>query len=145
MRDRGGPDIALQALVYPALDATMSLSAASVHGAGYQLTAAMMRGYWANYIGSHGEPREPRLSPFFATDLRGVAPAYVVAAEFDPLVHEIEAFAARLQGADRLAALVRYDGVMHGFFAQAGRLSKAREAQAALCATVRTSVSAGRA
>jgi acetyl esterase len=141
LRDRGGPTIVLQALVYPALDATMALSGTSVHGSGFQLTTAMMRGYWANYIGRHGDPRDPRLSPIFARDLSGVPPAYVVTAEFDPLVHEIEAFATRLQAGGRLAALVRYEGVMHGFFAQAGRLSKAREAQASLCASVRRTVS----
>jgi acetyl esterase len=141
LRDEGSPALALQALVYPALDATMSLSRRSAHAMGYQLTSAMMAGYWAHYLGVAGDARDPRLSPFFAANLDGVPPAYVLTAQFDPLVHEIEVYAERLRQAGALAGLARYDGVMHGFFGQAGRLSKARAAQAELCARVRSAVS----
>lgn len=141
LRDAGGPTVALQSLVYPALDATMRWSAASPHGTGYQLTSAMMAGYWRNYVGGH-DPRDPHLSPLFAADLRGLPPAHIVTAELDPLVHEVDAFAERLEAAGLLHALSRYDGVMHGFFAQAGRLTKAREAQRAVCDVVRSAIRA---
>jgi acetyl esterase len=142
LRDSGGPPIALQSLVYPAIDATMRWSATSPHGAGYQLTSAMMAGYWRNYVGDH-DPRDPYLSPLFAADLAGLPPAHVVVAELDPLVHEVDVFAERLEAAGLLRTLSRYEGVMHGFFAQAGRLTKAREAQRTVCAVVRAAIGAG--
>jgi hypothetical protein len=52
---------------------------------------------------------------------------------YDPLAPEVEAYAARLAAAGRLAGLSRYEGVMHGFFAQAGRLAKPRAAQEEVC------------
>lgn len=139
----GGPTIVWQTLVYPAVDATMALLRAAPHGEGYQLTAAMMAEYWRHYIGD-ADPCDPLLSPLRAPSLDRVAPAHVVRAEFDPLGPEIDAYAERLAAAGRLARLSRYDGVMHGFFAQAGRLAKARAAQEEVCALLAEALSEDR-
>lgn len=138
----GGPALAWQVLVYPPLDATMALLERAPHGEGYQLTAAMMRDYWRHYVGDHADPHDPWLSPLHAPSVAAVAPAHVVVAEFDPLAPEVEAFAARLDSCGRLAALSRYEGVMHGFFAQAGRLAKARAAQGEVCARLARAIGA---
>lgn len=143
--EEGRPALAWQVLVYPAVDATMDLLQRAPHGEGYQLTASMMRAYWGHYIGGHADPRDKLLSPLHAPSLAGVAPAHVVVAEYDPLAPEVEAYAARLARAGRLAALSRYAGVMHGFFAQAGPLAAARAAQREVCDRLAVAMRGGKA
>lgn len=125
-----------QVLVYPCVDATMSLAAASPHGQGYQLTAAMMAYYWEAYCGP-ADRRDPGLSPLFAERLSGLPPALVVIAELDPLAEEGLAYAGRLRAEGVATELSVVPGVMHGFFAQAGALARARAAQAEVCAFLR--------
>ena len=132
----GGPRLELQTIVHPAVGATMALPPAAPHGEGYQLTAAMMAGYWRHHIGD-AAPRDPLPSPLHAPTLDRVAPAHVVRAEFDPLGPEIDAYAARLAAAGRLAGLSRRKGVMHGFFAHAGRVAKTRAQEEGGMPTVR--------
>jgi acetyl esterase len=60
----------------------------------------------------------------------------VVVAEFDPLADEGIAYGQRLQAAGIPVEITYYEGVMHGFFAQAGVLAKAREAQELACSRV---------
>lgn len=132
-RDRGGPAIRHQALVYPVVDATMRHDSYRRHATGYQLTSAAMAGYLANYMSPGLDPRTPRLSPLFAPTLVGLPPAHVVSAELDPLADEVAAYADRLEAAGLLLRHDRFDGAMHGFFGQAGVLAKARAAQAAVC------------
>ncbi|HEV2871047.1 MAG TPA: alpha/beta hydrolase, partial [Actinomycetota bacterium] len=50
-RDRGGPPIAFQLLVYPVLDAAADTASWRDHAEGFYLTAAGMRWYWDHYLG----------------------------------------------------------------------------------------------
>jgi acetyl esterase len=116
-RDAGGPALAFQLLIYPALDASCSSSSYASEGRGYRLTRELMAWYWGNYLGAAGDRGDPRVSPALAADLSGLPPALVVTAEHDPLRDEGEAYAARLLDAGVPAAAMRYGGQVHGFFA----------------------------
>lgn len=136
-RDGARRPIRRQLLVYPCVDATMSCDSVRRHATGYQLTSAMMARYLDYYCGGVADRRDPQLSPLFADDLTGLPPADVVIAALDPLADEGTAYARALSNAGVPTDLTIYDGVMHGFFSQAGVLTKARDAQGKLCAALK--------
>jgi acetyl esterase len=114
-RDRGGPPIAFQLLIYPATDMTRSLPSHTENGTGYLLDSDTMTWFLDNYL-DEPDRRHPDASPLFVDDLSGLPPALVVTAEFDPLRDEGEAYAARLAEAGVDVTVSRYDGMIHGFY-----------------------------
>lgn len=136
-RDRDGPRINRQVLVYPLVDAEMRHPSYKTHGEGYQLTSDMMSSYMDAYAPRGIDRKDPLLSPLRAPSLAGLPPAHVVIAEFDPLHDEIVEFAETLEKNGVPVRTSMYRGVMHGFFGQAGVLSKARAAQKAVCEDLR--------
>jgi acetyl esterase len=135
-RDRGGPEIALQLLVYPVTDAAMDTASFTENGDGYMLTAEGMHWFWDHYC-TVADRTDPRASPMRAPDLSGLPRALVMTAEYDPLRDEGEAFARRLQEAGVTAEVQRYDGLIHGFFSMGRMIPAARPGIEAACAALR--------
>ncbi len=123
-----GSALRCQLLIYPMIDATCGLSSYLEFASGYGPGAVDMQRGWLEYLPGGCDPRDPRVSPLFAEDLSGLAPALVLTAEYDTLRDEGEAFARRLAEAGTPATLCRYDGVIHGFITMAGVLTAARRA-----------------
>jgi acetyl esterase len=61
----------------------------------------------------------------------------VITAELDPLRDQVELFAARLAEAEVPTELVRFDGVVHGFFTRSDRFDAAGKAQALAASALR--------
>ena len=137
-RDQAGPAIAFQLLVYPVTDG-VNFNTASYHanGEGYLLTADSMQWFWNHYAPSVDDRRNPYASPLLANDLTNLPPALVMTAEFDPLRDEGEAYANALQAAGATVQLVRYDGFIHGFFAQTRTIAASRAAMGEACAALK--------
>lgn len=104
-----------QLLVYPVVDFDGSYPSMQENANGYFLEAATMSWFLSHYLGGR-DRSNPRVSPIRSSDLSGLPPALVVTAEFDPLRDEGEAYAHALQRAGVDVELVRYDGLIHGFF-----------------------------
>ena len=116
-RDRGGPEIALQALIYPVIDlASMETDSYRDNGEGYLLTADSLRWFRDHDVPDEVRRSEPYASPARAEDLSGLPPAFVATMEFDPLRDEGERYAELLQEAGGTATVRRYDGQIHGLF-----------------------------
>lgn len=115
-RDRGTPPLVLQLLVYPATDMHADTASHQEYAEGYLLTRDTIRWFRHHYLPPGADLSNPELSPLLALDLRGLPPALIVTAEFDPLRDEGEAYAARLRKARIPVELRRYDGMIHGFF-----------------------------
>src|SRR5829696_3058235 len=113
-RDRGGPAIAFQLLVYPVLDAAADTASWREYADGFYLTAAGMRWYWDHYLGG-ADGLAPDASPLRAAFAGGLPPALVVGASHDLLRDEGEAYAARLGEAGVDARAIRVPGMVHGF------------------------------
>ncbi|MBA3303964.1 MAG: alpha/beta hydrolase [Acidimicrobiia bacterium] len=123
-RDRGGPALAFQLLVYPATDHAYAFPSCTENGEGYFLTLDAMRWFSAHYLSEPGDGKDPLASPLLAEDLSGLPPALVITAEFDPLRDEGEAYAARLAEAGVKTEVHRYDGMIHGFLSMAVMLDQ---------------------
>src|SRR5881392_1691752 len=142
-RDRGGPPLVFQLLVYPVTDAPAANTGSYRENAeGYFLTARMMHWFWNHYCGKTPDLSDPYLCPLRARDLKHLPPALVVTAEFDPLRDEGEAYAARLREAGSQAHVKRYAGMIHGFFGMGPLLTKAREATKDAAEALRAAFSA---
>ena len=114
-RDRGAPRLALQLLIYPATDFTGSYASRERLGEGYLLTTAAQAWFHRHYLRSEADRGDWRVSPILAPSLRGVAPAWVLTAGYDPLCDEGEAYARRLADEGVAVATRRFDGQIHGF------------------------------
>jgi acetyl esterase len=115
-RDRNGPPIALQVLVYPVTDADLSRASYVDDDNQLLLTTDAMAWFWDHYVPDAARRHEPDASPLRAADLAGLPPAVVLTAEHDVLRDEGEAYAERLQAAGVPVELRRHAGQMHGFF-----------------------------
>lgn len=127
-RDEGAPLPIAQLLIYPVTDYRMNAPSYQSQADARPLSAAMMPWFWQHYLGDFRQGAEPYASPLLANDLRGLPPALVITAEFDPLHDEGLAYAQRLADAGVPTRHTRYDGVMHEFFGLAGAISKAKDA-----------------
>jgi acetyl esterase len=136
-RDRHGPVIALQALIYPVTDCDFERSSYRECGDGYLLTRAAMRHYWDQYAPGLSDRQAPYAAPLRATDLTGLPPALVITAEYDPLRDEGEVYAARLRDAGVSVTLSRYPGQIHGFFRYVDVMDQARQAVAEVADAIR--------
>jgi acetyl esterase len=114
-RDRQGPRLAAQLLIYPVTDFDFTTESYEQNGEGYLLTKGSMQWFWAHYLGAQDLGKDPYACPARADDLAGLPPAFVATAEFDPLRDEGEAYAAKLRIAGVDVTAKRYDGMLHGF------------------------------
>ena len=98
-REKGGPPLAFQLLVYPVTDCDFTSASYEANADGYFLTRDWMTWFWDHYIPDVSQRSDPRASPLRVKDLSGLPPALVITAEFDPLRDEGEAYAERLREA----------------------------------------------
>jgi acetyl esterase len=115
-RDRGGPPIALQVLVYPVTDADFDRPSYVDEANQLLLTKDAMVWFWDHYVPDAADRAEADASPIKATTLEGLPPAVVLTAEHDVLRDEGEAYADALRAAGVPVDFRRHDGQMHGFF-----------------------------
>jgi acetyl esterase len=115
-RDRGGPAIALQVLVYPATDSDLDRSSYVEPEAQQLLTRQAMVWFWDHYLPDQASRCHPDASPLRAESVADLPPAVVLTAQHDPLRDEGEAYARRLRDSGVPVEHRRFVDQMHGFF-----------------------------
>ena len=142
-REAGGPEIALQVLVYPVVDCDLTRpSYVECSGSDLFLNTAEMVWFWDHYVPDPADREHPHVSPIRASDLAGLPPAYVVVAEHDPLRDESLAYAAALESAGVPVTVARYDDQIHAFFWLVNVMESADRAITEAGAAIRDAVAA---
>jgi acetyl esterase len=137
-RDKGGPAIAYQVLIYPVTDATISTASYEENAEGYLLTKEGMIWFFNHYMNEDTDRKDPLLSPTYAESLAGLPPAIVITAEYDPLRDEGNAYAEKLKAAGVPVIHSQYPGMIHGFFWLGGVLGQCKQAIGEIGSALRT-------
>jgi acetyl esterase len=127
-RDRGGPDIAWQLLLYPITDYKLDTASYRDYADGHLLTRDAMAWFWRHYLSGGADREHPYVSPLRAPSLAKLPPALVITAECDPLRDEGEAYARRLAESGVPVTATCYPGMVHGFVRRSRLLDQGCEA-----------------
>lgn len=128
LRDSGEQGPAFQMLIYPATDSSKQSASRVSFAEGYFLTKDLMDWFWKAYVPAGTDLADLRLSPLLAKDFKGLPPAFVLTAGYDPLRDEGRAYADRLIDAGIKTTYVNYPGTIHGFFSLTRFLSQGLKA-----------------
>lgn len=117
-RDRGGPAIAFQLLVYPMLDDRTCTAAEPNPFAGQFIWNRSSNNFgWQSWLGHApgGAGVPPYAAPARATDLAGLPPAFIATAALDVFIDENLDYVARLIRAGVPTEAYVAPGAFHGF------------------------------
>jgi len=121
-RDKLGPKIDLQVLVYPVTDCDFTRASFLAKENQLLLTSDAMKWFWRQYLPDEAAREHPDASPLRAQSHAGLPPALVYVAEYDPLHDEGVAYAEALEAAGVRVALEEATGEMHTFIQMANVL-----------------------
>jgi acetyl esterase len=114
-RDRGGPAISAQVLIYPCLTDELTSPSYTTYAEAPVTTASIDRA-WSLYLGDRRRPTtEPYAAPLKAPDLSNLPPAHVHEAQIDCLADDSVQYAERLRAAGNRVTLRRATHMIHGF------------------------------
>ncbi|HJL16327.1 MAG TPA: alpha/beta hydrolase [Sandaracinaceae bacterium LLY-WYZ-13_1] len=136
VRDADEPMPAFQLLIYPGTDLTRSMPSHRLFAEGFFLTERTMDWFVASYLTDPSQETDPRGSPLALEDKRGLPPAHVAVAGFDPLRDEGEAYAEALREAGVPTTLRCYESQIHGFVQMGGIVESAAHATDDLAAVL---------
>jgi acetyl esterase len=139
-RDRGGPRLRFQLLLYPATDFVVSDAPQRERFEGFPLNVVTMNWFRDHYLRGSGDYGNWRASPLRAPDLRGLPPAYVLTVGFDPLHAEGELYARRLQEAGVPVRHRHVERQMHGFLTMGKIIAAAKPATEEAAAAVKAAL-----
>lgn len=131
-RDRRGPDIALQVLLYPVLSPTFDRDSYRRCGQGdYLISTDDMRWFWDHHA-TEADRVNPEAAPLAAADLSNLPDTIIVVGGYDPLHDEGVAYAKALWTAGVRVVLRDHPDMVHGFFTLVDLLSAANAEVAAV-------------
>lgn len=128
-RDKNGPHIACQVLIYPSVNINELNTESWSHFANdFNISTDEMEQYILLYVPKKEDRKNPYASPLLAKDFRNLSDTLVITAEIDPLRDEGEAYGNKLKEAGNNVQIKRIDGVTHGFITMDKTTDKADEA-----------------
>lgn len=116
-KDRNGPKIAFQGLMWPVTDDNFDDRSYLDYSEGHFLTRPMMQWFWNAYTAKQSDRNQIYASPLKASlqELKGLPPALIQVAQFDVLTDEGQAYGRKMDLAGDDVTVVRYNGTIHDF------------------------------
>ena len=125
-RDRQGPKIQKQILIYPVTSLGCDTESHHKFAEGYFLGREQMQWFWQHYLGDTATAVTPYVD-LLAADVSSLPPAVIVTAEYDPLCDEGKLYADRLKAAGSTVEYRCAAGQIHGFCSFADHIPQGRE------------------
>ena len=120
--------LAFQILIYPCNDRSFETNSYKENATGYGLSTQAMQWFWDQYLQGASHDENAYAIPMRAASFKGLAPAIIITAQYDPLLDDGEKYAELLQG-DGVPVIYRsYEGMIHGFFSNMAITPTAQEA-----------------
>jgi acetyl esterase len=122
LRLRSSPHVAIrhQVLLQPVVDFTLSFPSIAMPATECLVPREDLAWYYRTYRNDQCDTLDPRVSPLYAQDFAGLPPALIIAAEYDTLRDEAEAYAERLKAAGVATRYICADSMVHGFLQMRG-------------------------
>jgi acetyl esterase len=140
-REAGLNAIRLQVLVYPPVDARLSISSLQQFSAGYLQTARDVHHAFRIYgLGSSVSAQDWRISPLLATSHAGLPSALLISAGCDGVRDDSFSYTQALLNARVNAIHVCYPGMIHTFFGMRGLVPDAEHAQTMAANAIREAI-----
>jgi acetyl esterase len=114
-RDKNGPDIAAQALIYPMLGLNLTQVTGGEQGDAPGLSKRAVSEYWRLYLGGAETTDDPYAAPLVGRDFAGLPPALIHTAELDPLHDDGKIYAEHLSAAGTPTTYRCAERMIHGF------------------------------
>ncbi len=128
-RDKNGPQITCQVLIYPSTNISeLNSNSWSYFANNFNLSIKDMEKYISLYVPKKEGRKSPYASPLLAKDVKKLPDTLVITSEIDPLRDEGEAYAKKLKESGIQVNITRYNGVSHGFIQMDKITNKADEA-----------------
>ena len=116
-----------QILIYPWIDGKLNNPSIDRNGEGYLLTKEAMFWFQKQYTPREEDYCHPQVSPRYESDFTGLAPAFILTAQFDPLLDDGFNYYQQLKNAGNKISYCEYPGLIHGFFNIPGVSPQARK------------------
>ncbi|WP_257667022.1 alpha/beta hydrolase [Parapedobacter tibetensis] len=146
-KDKGGPEISKQVLLWPVTDADFSRPSYAKYAQERFLTTPAMKWMWDNYLPDVATRKNKYASPYQASleELKGLPPALVQIAENDILHDEGLAYGRKLDEAGVPTTITEYKGLIHdyGMLNPLAHIPAVREAVADAAIALKSALFAG--
>ncbi|GGT82878.1 MULTISPECIES: alpha/beta hydrolase [Streptomyces] len=136
-RDKNGPELSAQVLVYPPLHNNLASKSMRENKDPMFFNAHSSAWFWNHYLANPTDGDSPYASPLKAADHSGLPAALILTAELCPVRDEGEAYANALSAAGVPVEHHDYAGLPHGFLAVAAKLQTSRDALALIAGYLR--------
>lgn len=117
-----------QVLIYPMTDLRMITDSHRVFANGFLLTSKLFSYFVQHHISSPQDVHHPKASLILAQDLKGMPPAIIAIAGFDPLQDDGACFGEQLRKEGNQVEFIHHPQLIHGFITMSGVLPAARHA-----------------
>lgn len=128
-KEKNAPMPVHQLLIYPVTSSAMDTESYKENENTKPLSAKGMKWFLGYELANPSDGDNPRFSVLRSSDLKGLPPATIIAAEIDPLRSEGKAYADKLKAAGVSVTYKLYSGVTHEFFGMGAVIDEAKDAE----------------